>query len=1707
MTFLVPGPGLSRIAAALRAAVVVAAATSCSHHDSPPPDADVPLPVELSQLIAMPSSVNFTHASDSVSLTVTGMFTNSIPQDLTNDPMLGIDFKPPGVAALTTTGSIVPLADGSATLTISYGAVQTTVPIISAICKPQAPALDATIAFAFNGSVHVSGQAPGADRVRLAMPHSSAELPVTAGQFAGDVPVTAGADDLSETWSAIAVRDACVETSAAAFLHVHQDRRAPTLAVVEPRPHTQVSSPTIDVIGSVQDSGSAADSLSVKVNGTPARLRAGLGTQTTFVARGVALTAGLNTLTVSAMDAAGNTTTQTVEVFFAPPTGPSLAIAAGSAQEAAVLTVLPAPLTVRVADANGQPLAGKLVTFSVAHSDGLLGGDSAAPTARLVQSRTGADGIASARWKLGSAAGLGNNLVEARATGVAGVTRFWASALAGPPVAVGVVDSMPHVAEAGATVDEHPRVWVNDGCNGIAGASVLFSVASGRGRVSASQGNGQFDGKTQVTIVTDISGYAEVDFALGPEAGKQTITATLVDHPEVAPATLEALAVTRRSDATTGFSGRVVSDSDEAIGGATLTLAAGGQQATTTSAADGSFTLSNFAGAGVGILTIDGSTATSDAGHAIPTGTYPTLTYDVNVVAHADNALGRPIFLPELRTGNSASYSLTQPTVLTMAGMPGMQLTIAPGSMTLTSGTVAPAGTKVSLNPVDPNRIPMPLPSGAGNPIAWTLQPSGARFNPPVQIQVPNTSGLAPGTEVSFFTFDHDLSRFEMVARGAVSEDGGTVVSDTGTGITKAGWGGLCPPYFLRALLEACPGLKSRAFWDNAIKFGIQLTGLLVGIPEADKCIAMVDQSLADYDKAENSCKAAVAGAQGLLGVISSCTPFLPEPNKVLETVAGISDAIGTANDLVKSSGCIKDSPTEALANKTVDLGTSIVKTGAELANNIKQGNLLYGSASAEVAIIDKVVCDDENADAIRAKIQQLTQAARGKLTQFESTFSALASQLQSFNDTVSPWAADAATVFEALKQPALAGCEVSAGGQSALVDEFGGFELANIIVPDNFGANGPGSPRDFLSDDLLRVVGTCVINGVRQWIYSEFVQPAANKPTFVSDFTFSPTPPAEPDTVSLALAINPPPTAMMSPGPAPAVDAPDAASLVFTAAGQTGQITTTAALTDGSKADITPLTAGTTYRTSNLAIGRVSPDGLVTAVGSGTAFITASNGGASSVIPIVVALGDPLTRVEGRVVNASGTTAAGATVTTSTITGTSADNGSFVLDGVPTVLGDIIVAGRLGAVSGSSLPVSPRPGLITDVGDVVLGRHDSLGTEFLVLFEQNVAGTALTLFLSGPVATTGVAEVSSLGFSMPFSIVPGKVTSLTVPAGAANATSDTVGQLAVHVTAEQEIAVYGLNAAPFSTDAFVAMPVDVLGTRYRVMAWPGSSGGPSQFEIAAISAGTAVTITPTTTVGTRTAGAPYTITLNALDTYQLAASTGDLTGTLIEASAPVAVFAGHRCANVPLPTTSACDHLTEQMPPVSQWSSELLSEPLATRKGGDLFRIVADTDNTQVTIDGPTPSTATLAAGQILQVALTGASRISATAPILVAQFANSQAFDNVTGDPMMMVLVPVTEFARGYTFTTPTTGFTTNFVNLVVPVDDVNLDAVMLDGKPVNPASFTPLPHSAYAAAQVSLTAGGHVVSAPDPIGLYVYGFANFNAYGYAGGFSVAP
>ncbi|MCY7422715.1 MAG: hypothetical protein LH478_13350 [Chitinophagaceae bacterium] len=401
----------------------------------------------------------------------------------------------------------------------------------------------------------------------------------------------------------------------------------------------------------------------------------------------------------------------------------------------------------------------------------------------------------------------------------------------------------------------------------------------------------------------------------------------------------------------------------------------------------------------------------------------------------------------------------------------------------------------------------------------------------------------------------------------------------------------------------------------------------------------------------------------------------------------------------------------------------------------------------------------------------------------------------------------------------------------------------------------------------------------------------------------------------------------------------------------------------------------------------------------------------------------------------------------------------------------------------------------------------DSKGTDFWLAFPGNFGANEFKLFISADQNTSGTVSVPGVAFSTPFTVTVGSVTTVILPGSVDIQTSNVIGNFGVHVVANQEVTVYALSRRQFTSDAYLGLPTDILGTEYIVLGYKNSNViNGTEFAIVASQNTTQVTITPTVSTDGRTAGVPYNINLNQGQTYQLrntGAAPNDLSGTVVVSTKPIAVFGGHQCANIP-PGAVACDFVVEQLPPTSAWGKNFVTVPLKTRRSGDTFRFLASTNSTEVRVNGAL--VATLNRGQLFETILTSSSQITSTQPILVAQYSNGTSFDDVTSDPFMMLITPYEQFLGNYTFATPAAGFRFNFVNVVSPASAVG--AIKLDGVTIPAAAFTPIGSTGFSGAQLDLTAGTHIINGTNlPFGIFVYGFDFADSYGYPGGQSLAP
>ena len=1067
------------------------------------------------------------------------------------------------------------------------------------------------------------------------------------------IPVTLVENRLNRLFvTAITVDGVRSAPSAAVVTH---DEEPPKLFVDFPALGSRLTSESVTVVGRVSDMLSGFRGLLVTVNGESANVDIGIGTNGTFERANVPLPLGENTLAVTATDGLGNETTKTVTVTRVALSGRQLVVVTGNNQEGRVQSSLGEPLVVRLEEEDGTPVADAPVTFRVKRSDGVIGPHEEESSRRL-EVTTNASGVAQVFYKLGTDAGCGNNRVEVSAADAQSPVFFCATATPAPESQINIGSGNNQRGEVGSPAVEPLRAWVSDGCNGTDEILVTFTVTRGDGTVN---------GEDSVTVPTSVTGHASVNFVLGSTPGNNVVEATFAGN-RFGPANFVVFGVERSESLPTSFSGIVFDNSSQPIEGATCSLAIPGHDALqVVSSRNGQFRFVDVPVSGPGHLHVNGLTAThlgDDEGGAIPPGSFPSLSYEVCLVPNAENSLSTPVLLPPLEPDNATTYDGTKTVELTVKGVEGLRMVVRRGTrVTLPDGTVVDGrngnATALALNQVHHDKVPMPMPDGAAPPFAWTLQPGGATFDPPLQVIYPNMSSLRPGAATFFLSFDHDTEQFAIVATGQVAEDGECIVSDPGSGIAKAGWGCNCPPY-------SVTGSCTSQCQSPPMPLVAQQLG-------PGSCVVQ-NNTIFRPDSGLESCECGFVQFSDInYAVGCNCSP-----GGVVATFAILAEVA----DMGYRSSITHPDDQELIRQHELRHIAVLQDFLNEICPDVQSvnGTTYPDAGSCQQAIADlerylntRFLELDARQDAVDTPSEMLV--CRQLLVEYEG--------IGQFECPDIP-----TDIFFSFASPQ--SWQVSVGNGGLSTRYLSNFTVSNVSSPDLFGVDGPGTSPDFLSDDFLRIRAVRAERGLTEYAFSEVFQIRQGETYSVGNLTFTDSPPLTNHSLDL--------TAIPS---------------VLTAVGENAQLATTALLSDGTTKDVTPRTEWTVYRTSNPNVVRVGRDGLAEATGVGRAVVTAVNEGATAVTQVLVVSGaEGTTTIDGVVQLSDGTPVAGATVSVAgqpVSTSTSLD-GSFELVGVAAFVDrELAVVARLEldgrVLTGTVTGIEATPGGLSHAGVVTL--------------------------------------------------------------------------------------------------------------------------------------------------------------------------------------------------------------------------------------------------------------------------------------------------------------------------------------------------------------------------------------------------------------------
>ncbi len=407
-------------------------------------------------------------------------------------------------------------------------------------------------------------------------------------------------------------------------------------------------------------------------------------------------------------------------------------------------------------------------------------------------------------------------------------------------------------------------------------------------------------------------------------------------------------------------------------------------------------------------------------------------------------------------------------------------------------------------------------------------------------------------------------------------------------------------------------------------------------------------------------------------------------------------------------------------------------------------------------------------------------------------------------------------------------------------------------------------------------------------------------------------------------------------------------------------------------------------------------------------------------------------------------------------------------------------------------------------------------GTEFYVAFPEvyDHANAVFEINISSRTNANGNVSIAGTGFTQNFTVVPGVVTTVTLPPADANIIfSEVVLNRAIHVTADVPVTVYASTFHNARSEASICLPVTAFASDYMVTTYPTvlKSGVwyQSEFTVVAGNQACDVTIIPScNTDGGVLAGTPIPVHLDPNEIYMVKAQTGannDLTGTTITAdngTDEFAVYNGHvwiylsSCGNL------NADPLFEQCYPTKAWGTAHILT-MTEEQNDNAFRVIAKDNGTTFMVDG-VPTGPVLNAGDVYDgnfVLPTEAILIESNKPVAVTQTMTTGVCSG-NGDPSMVVINSNEQmYLDTVTFYAATGGSSlANYVNVVTRSADTStmqMNAAAINGWTLLPAD------NDYSYKIMSTTVGSHTLTTTGCGFLaYAYGMGNPESYFYAAG-----
>ncbi|KAL8220189.1 UNVERIFIED_CONTAM: hypothetical protein K2H54_040286 [Gekko kuhli] len=375
-------------------------------------------------------------------------------------------------------------------------------------------------------------------------------------------------------------------------------------------------------------------------------------------------------------------------------------------------------------------------------------------------------------------------------------------------------------------------------------------------------------------------------------------------------------------------------------------------------------------------------------------------------------------------------------------------------------------------------------------------------------------------------------------------------------------------------------------------------------------------------------------------------------------------------------------------------------------------------------------------------------------------------------------------------------------------------------------------------------------------------------------------------------------------------------------------------------------------------------------------------------------------------------------------------------------------------------------------------------------------------LFITSDDESTRVnVRMNKSPYRKSYSLTKGEMLAVDIPESAEVKGSNT-SHHSILIQAENDISVVLVYRKMYSVGTMTVYPTQELGTEYYVVTPSGSESTKYLKEFAVIGGKvpTTVDIYLKAAVSfngrSHPAGRILRVSLEALEVIQLQ-SLGDLSGTMIRSVNPVAVLSGHICVL----ENSYCDHVVEQLLPVSGWGTSFIVPPIFFQTNSDIAYVVA-AQNTHIEYQqGTRKRFLDLVAGEVrtFDVRFPHALYISADAGIQVLFFFTGINSRKKVFDPFLINIPAMTSYGQSYHVDE-----ISNFENSVVLIAKRSATlSITRDKLPIHGIQWRGVPGTLYSWGTYNLEAGAQSLSLEHPetpFGVLVFGGREYEGYGFA-------